>query len=79
MCRLLRFPFSPCLTTISLAESHVLALLSYREGMPRTVLGRLHGPPRQTLLTAGRAARQRIEAQFDERIVVEAALGLVQD
>ncbi|ASK33655.1 hypothetical protein CEK62_04245 [Alcanivorax sp. N3-2A] len=32
--------------------------------------------PRQTLLTA---ARQRIEAQFDERIVVEAALGLVQD
>jgi len=111
----------PCLTTISLAESHVLVLPSYREGMPRTVLeaasmGRpaivtdvpgcrqavekgvtgwlcqvrdadslaecmeaCLAMPRETLLSAGRAARDRIEAEFDERIVVEAALGLVRD
>lgn len=31
--------------------------------------------PREVLLEAGKAARQRIEAEFDERIVVEAALG----
>ncbi|ASK33647.1 glycosyl transferase [Alcanivorax sp. N3-2A] len=103
-----------------LAESHVLVLPSYREGMPRTVLeaASMGRPaivsdvpgcrqavekgvtgwlcqvrdadslaecmetcltmPRQTLLTAGRAARDRIEAQFDERIVVDAALGLVR-
>ncbi|WP_157933884.1 glycosyltransferase, partial [Alloalcanivorax mobilis] len=35
--------------------------------------------PRESLLTAGRAARDRIEAQFDERSVVETALGLFQD
>lgn len=99
-----------------IAESHVLVLPSYREGMPRTVLeaasmGRpaivtdvpgcrqavvdgetgwlcqvrdpeslaacmtacLDMSPEQ-LAEAGRAARRRIEDEFDERIVIQAAL-----
>jgi len=99
-----------------IAESHVLVLPSYREGMPRTVLeaasmGRpaivtdvpgcrqavvdgetgwlcqvrdaeslaacmtacLDMSPDQ-LAEAGRAARRRIENEFDERIVIQAAL-----
>jgi len=38
--------------------------------------GGQHALHRDTLLNA---ARERIEAEFDERIVVEAALGLVRD
>jgi glycosyltransferase involved in cell wall biosynthesis len=99
-----------------LAESHVLVLPSYREGMPRTVLeaasmGRpaivtdvpgcrqavvdgetgwlcqvrdseslaafmtaCLGMSYDQLAEAGRAARRRIENEFDERIVIQAAL-----
>lgn len=35
--------------------------------------------PQAQLLAAGKAARARIETQFDERIVVEAALGCLHD
>lgn len=34
--------------------------------------------PQEALAQAGRAARQRIEAQFDERIVIDAALACVK-
>ncbi|GGX80305.1 glycosyl transferase [Litchfieldella qijiaojingensis] len=99
-----------------LAQSHVLVLPSYREGMPRTVLeaasmgrpaivsdvpGCRHAViagetgwlckvksakslaermneclamPFESLQEAGRAARRRIENEFDERIVIEAAM-----
>ena len=99
-----------------IAESHVLVLPSYREGMPRTVLeAAAMGRPAivtdvpgcrqavvdgetgwlcqvrdaeslascmtacldmsyEQLAVAGRAARRRIESDFDERIVIQAAL-----
>ncbi|MCC4309531.1 glycosyltransferase family 4 protein [Alcanivorax marinus] len=103
-----------------IAESHVLVLPSYREGMPRTVLEAASmGRPAivtdvpgcrqavvngetgwlcevksaeslaacmqdclalspETLASAGQAARRRIEAEFDERLVVRAALDCLE-